>query len=202
MVWVCFEEDALQWHISLDDEVRQDWTQLEKALIQRFPPPENRESRFLTRCVTVYVSFNTLMIASNRKTTPSAAAAALVPIARTGRLRMLKSDGTFEGYVSKDLYSGVYLVATTSVGEALVVQWESNSHQFRAQVSFLLGKIQFVHSFVTRIWPEVGICLALAGRLVVQRQVLHPSKRQGLRFECLAKSRTSFQHQYPTRCHG
>ena len=49
MIWVCFEEDALQWHISLDNDVRQDWTQLEKALIQRFPPPENRESRFLTR---------------------------------------------------------------------------------------------------------------------------------------------------------
>ncbi|KAG8905293.1 hypothetical protein FRB99_000266 [Tulasnella sp. 403] len=34
----CFVGNALRWHISLDKETRSDWTLLESALMQKYPP--------------------------------------------------------------------------------------------------------------------------------------------------------------------
>ena len=48
-VEVCFEEVALRWHVSLEDEIKRDWGQLEKALLDRFTAPETRESRYLIK---------------------------------------------------------------------------------------------------------------------------------------------------------
>jgi hypothetical protein len=33
----CFEGEALRWHVELDDDVKRDWKQLEKALLRKYP---------------------------------------------------------------------------------------------------------------------------------------------------------------------
>ena len=43
-VAACLTEDALRWHISLDDATRDSWRSLERAMITAFPPPPRRVS--------------------------------------------------------------------------------------------------------------------------------------------------------------
>ncbi|KIO33725.1 hypothetical protein M407DRAFT_17340 [Tulasnella calospora MUT 4182] len=41
-VSVAFAGDALRWYIELDDETRNDWLLLRRAIIQKYPPPSQR----------------------------------------------------------------------------------------------------------------------------------------------------------------
>jgi hypothetical protein len=43
---VCFTEDALRWHVKLSKDIRNDWELLEEALLDRFPAPEDRQSKY------------------------------------------------------------------------------------------------------------------------------------------------------------
>ena len=48
---VCFVEDALRWHIALDDQTKADWTLLEQCLIKEFPRDDSRVSGYAARSV-------------------------------------------------------------------------------------------------------------------------------------------------------
>ncbi|KAG8923480.1 hypothetical protein FRC01_012709, partial [Tulasnella sp. 417] len=44
-VSVAFAGDALRWYIELDDETRNDWLRLQRAILQKYPPPLQRTLR-------------------------------------------------------------------------------------------------------------------------------------------------------------
>lgn len=37
-VSVAFDSNALRWYIELDDETRNDWLRLQRAILQKYPP--------------------------------------------------------------------------------------------------------------------------------------------------------------------
>ncbi|KIO33718.1 hypothetical protein M407DRAFT_3780 [Tulasnella calospora MUT 4182] len=41
-VYVAFAGDALRWYIELDVETRNDWLLLQRAIMQKYPPPSQR----------------------------------------------------------------------------------------------------------------------------------------------------------------
>lgn len=49
-----------------------------------------------------------------------AAAAPLIPLQRTGRLKLVSHSGDLVYYVGKELRSGLFAIATSSVGDAAI----------------------------------------------------------------------------------
>ncbi|KAG8978721.1 hypothetical protein FRC05_009994 [Tulasnella sp. 425] len=44
-VYTSLAGDALRWYIELDDDIRNDWLRLQRAIMQKYPPPSQRSLR-------------------------------------------------------------------------------------------------------------------------------------------------------------
>ncbi|KAG8906558.1 hypothetical protein FRB99_006672 [Tulasnella sp. 403] len=103
----CFIGDALRFHAALDDEVKDNWSLLQRALLQKYPAPEER--------VVDYSSF-----ASLDSTIPTPASAP-----RQGLIRVHIEGSESAYYVScarsTGPWAGCYMTTTTTT-EALRVE--------------------------------------------------------------------------------
>lgn len=117
---VALAGDALRWYIELDQDIQTDWKRLQKAIMQRYPPPAQR-------------IFSTNIQKPLTIPTPAAAPPMPAGAPKASRkelfcLRLLYGNAITSYYLG--LYQGD-LVVTSKRGEAVVVFHDSRMNELR-----------------------------------------------------------------------
>ncbi|KAG9046810.1 hypothetical protein FS837_003629 [Tulasnella sp. UAMH 9824] len=115
----CLAGEALRWYAYLDSDTRNNWEKLQQALLMQYPrggtagPPLN-------------------VVPAPAAATPPAPAAAVPPApapkaTRRGRIRVSKTSSSEPHYFSKHLSSQNRIATTSSLADALQVEWSPDS---------------------------------------------------------------------------
>ncbi|KAG8999217.1 hypothetical protein FRB90_012128 [Tulasnella sp. 427] len=124
-----FAGRALKWHSDLPPDAQQDWGKMEKALLERWPPPESSDDD-----------------EPEAQTIPTPAAAAMHPVPKDrnselGVLQLIFPDEAF----SKSLYLGAALgshgtcTTTTDINRALKLRWDRSPDLDARVLEWVMG---------------------------------------------------------------
>ncbi|KIO28418.1 hypothetical protein M407DRAFT_22464 [Tulasnella calospora MUT 4182] len=122
-VSICFAKKALRWDESLDQETRNDWELLKRAILDEY-----KEVSISSSLVPTPASSNQISVL---QTVPAAG-----PSIRTGRIRVASGSDTLKGYVSNTFVDGNWCTVSSSQSTAAIFEFDQSGRSVKFQANY------------------------------------------------------------------